>query len=120
LPGDWQLFSCLRGHSSGKCGNRRSAKLARPHREDVAVQLEGGQLLLPGYPLAVATITTQEPFDCCCIRQHAQAVAKNDFDAEFCNIIVKEHPELKELLESSLLRGQMPFTSKWNLSCYRD
>lgn len=34
-----------------------------------------------------------------------EAVAKNDFDAEFCNIIVKEHPELKELLESSLLRG---------------
>jgi len=35
-----------------------------------------------------------------------EAVAKNDFDAEFCNIIMKEHPELKELLGSSLLRGR--------------
>ena len=38
-----------------------------------------------------------------------EAVAKNDFDAEVCNIIVKEHPELKELLESSLLRGTALF-----------
>eukprot|EP00435_Cladocopium_sp_Y103_P039452 s1780_g10.t1 len=35
-----------------------------------------------------------------------EAAAKNYFDAEFCNIIVKEHPELKELLQSSLLRGR--------------